>query len=297
LAVERPKPAETPEVMKRRVRTFLKSARERAGLTQRQVATELGYSSSKMIRMEQGLVPVSTDDVVKLMELYGVSDAETQARMADLARGSRAAQPWNDFKDSISATELSYYGNEPSASVIYKYEPTFVPGIFQTAEYAEALLTRLGLSKDEVLQKLELRLARTRILEERARPDMRFIIGEAVLSRPVGSLKVMEAQLRQLRNLATQPGVSLQILPFSVGPHRAMGDAFTIMTFDQEEVPDLLFLQDAGQQSTERDEPKSIRRYLDIFSELSDLACATEDFGDVFDTLVKKQLGIEVPAA
>lgn len=291
LAQRGPRPVETPEVTKRRVRSVLKSAREQAGMTQIAVATALRVSTSKVIRLEQGVVPVSPKDAKTLMELYGRPDLVDE--MVELAVQAKRDHPLSEFKDSVSVTELSYYGNEISASVIYKYEPTFVPGLFQVPEYVEALLSGMGLSKDEILQKLELRSYRTQLLDQDVFPDMRYIIGEAVLCRPVGGSEVMAAQFANLKELARRPGISLQILPFSVGAHRAMGEAFTIMTFDSEDVPDLLYLQDAAQESTERDAPKPIRRYLDIFNELSAAASAPEDFGAVLDEIVTARLGAE----
>jgi hypothetical protein len=53
----------------------------------------------------------------------------------------------------------------------------------------------------------------------------------------------MRAQLEHLLELTGLPNVTLQIVPFSVGPHAAAGGPFTILRFPEPDLPDLVYLE------------------------------------------------------
>src|ERR1700722_8324296 len=121
---------ETVEVKKRRLRVALRDARVGAKMTQKTVADRLVWSVSKVVRLEQGLVPVTPSDVRVLLQLYGVTDTSAIQALVDLAKEARADKGWATFSDVCSQESLELFGNEPVAKVIYKYEPSVVPGMF-----------------------------------------------------------------------------------------------------------------------------------------------------------------------
>src|SRR5690242_15981254 len=65
---------ETPITQQRRLRVELKRARERSGMTQRDVAQALDWSPSKVIRIETGAVIISTSDLMALLPHYGINE-------------------------------------------------------------------------------------------------------------------------------------------------------------------------------------------------------------------------------
>jgi len=66
----------------------LREARRRAGLTQRQVASEMDWSPSKMLRIESGLVGISTTDLQALLNYYRVPD-HRRTELVELVRKNR----------------------------------------------------------------------------------------------------------------------------------------------------------------------------------------------------------------
>src|ERR1700683_4249922 len=104
---ERDTTPETVEVKKRRLRTALREARAKKGMTQRAAADELFWSVSKIVRIEQGTVPVAPSDVRVMVQLYGVAD---EARVSELvglakevregvAKEAREGKGWSIFGD------------------------------------------------------------------------------------------------------------------------------------------------------------------------------------------------------
>ncbi len=285
MAATRNKLSGTPEVMMRRLRVTLRQYREAAGFTQQGAAEALDWSVSKIIRIETGAVGITPVDLRALLAVYKVTDSKLTSELVDLARGSRR-QSWRQYKGVYSPASLALFTNEAVAEVIYKYEPTFIPGLLQTPEYARALLAGLGHDEDEVELMVSARLERQELLERKVRPRLQFVLGEATVSRAVGGRDVMLRQLEHLKELSVLPGIDLNILLFARGAHPRMGGAFTILQFEDKSLDDLLYLENAGGESTSRDDPDLIADYRRDFLTIYKLANQGEDFAKIIDDII-----------
>jgi transcriptional regulator with XRE-family HTH domain len=277
---------ETPEIRKRRLRLALRQARMDAKLTQKAAAEDLVWSISKIVRIEQGTVPVAPTDVRAMLHLYKVTDEAKVDGLVELAKQAREDKGWAAFDDILSPATRELVGNEPAAKVIYEYEPAVVPGLFQTQDYTRSLLRVLGESETNVERRLEVRTKRQRLLDESPRPELNFILGEAALVRPVGDKEIMREQIAYLLELNNQPGINLWLLPFSAGAHRGMGSAFTILQFEDPVLSDLLYLENAERVSVCHDEECTIKRFLDLFVELQKMADNSGPFEELVQRIV-----------
>ena len=110
-----------------------------------------------------------------------------------------------------------YIGLEAGATLIRNFEPTVVPGLLQTEDYARMTL-RNGpreLNRDDVERRAQVRMARQRILARDDRPRLWAVIDEAVIRRVVGGPEIMRAQLRHLAEAAEQGTTTIQVVPFT----------------------------------------------------------------------------------
>jgi transcriptional regulator with XRE-family HTH domain len=271
--------------MRRHLTAALRRYREAADLTQEDAAEALYWGTSKIIRIEQGSVGVTPVDLRALLELYKVTDEALVSDLVVLARDSKKL-PWREYKDVYSQASLTLFGYEGAAKFIYKYEPTFIPGLLQTEDYARNLLEGLGHKEEEVDRMVSARLERQKLLDREAHPQLRFILGEAVVERAVGGRGVMRDQLQWLKELAERPGIFLQVMLFAAGAHPRMGGAFTILQFADEKIDDLLYLENAGGTSVSRDDPDLIAEYLQDFLKLQGRASKTGDFARVIDEVL-----------
>jgi len=73
---------------RQRLRSELRNARRKAGLTQRQVASAMDWSASKMLRIEAGAVGISTIDLRALLACYDVRDERRTQELVNLVRGN-----------------------------------------------------------------------------------------------------------------------------------------------------------------------------------------------------------------
>jgi len=76
-------------VVRQKLRTELRNARKRVGLTQKEVAAAMDWSPSKMLRIEAGAVGISTNDLRALLDCYNIDDQRQTDELLNLVRGSR----------------------------------------------------------------------------------------------------------------------------------------------------------------------------------------------------------------
>ncbi|MFK4064576.1 helix-turn-helix domain-containing protein [Streptomyces sp. NPDC029674] len=270
-----------------RLRTELRKARTAAELTQRQVAAKMEWSPSKLIRIEAGEVGISVNDLRPLLDTYGIRDRRKIDELLDLARGSRR-MPYSEYRDLYRKEFLEFLSLESSASIIRHYGALVVPGPLQTEEYARAIMLSYNKSiSDERLERgVEVRLARQDLLTSGGR-ELFYVLDEAVVRRHVGGRGVMRAQLERLAELSTRPGVTIQILPFSIGAHAGIQGPFSHFEFDADEMPDSLYLENPRGDSYTTNAAEETVRYLERFWELEDLAIK-DDVADLLRALAAR---------
>lgn len=259
-------------VQQRRLARILRSLREGAGLTIEQVAKELELSPSTISRMETAQVGVRPRDVKALLELYEVT-AVRHAELLELARKSRQQPWWYEYREIPAASVVGY---EFDASSVRQYVTMVLPGLFQTREYAAEVLRsiRPDAPAREIEQRLELRMHRQELLTQEGAPDLWIILDEATLHRPIGGPAVMRTQLQRLIEVSALPKITLQVLPFSAGPHAGLDGDFTIYSFSDPADPDLVFIENSGGDLYLEDADR-IERYRLIFSHLQTAALNT----------------------
>lgn len=221
----------------------LRRLREAAHVTPERAGYEIRASVSKISRMENGRVPLKPRDVKDLLALYRVAGEGARQEVLALARRANTPPWWTPYGDVIPAWLEPYLGMEAAASVIRSFETRYVPGLFQTEAYARAVTMLGGASQEQVRRRVDMRLKRQDVLSRPDPPLIWVVMDEAALRRPAGGRDVMVGQLRRLMEVASLPHVTLQVVPFSHGCHAAEGSAFTLLRFDEPEIPDTVYIE------------------------------------------------------
>lgn len=257
-----------PSVRARRLARELRRLREATELTGEAAATQLGWSSAKVSRLETARTPITVSDLRKLLNLYGVSDAEAD-RLVDLARTSRERGWWENYVGEAPSEYGTYIGLEADASSISSFTAILVPGLLQTEDYARAMLKSLLLMPPREVERLvEVRRKRQdRIYRADKAPLMlRAVIDESALRRQIGGPDVLRDQLRHLVSTAAElDNVELQVLPYSAGAHPAIDGTFTILNFPRD--PEIVTLEHLDSHLFVEGE-KAVYRYTLVFNEL-----------------------------
>jgi transcriptional regulator with XRE-family HTH domain len=268
-----------PTVQRRRLRVELRRERTEARKTQKQVADDLGWSPSKLLRIENGQVGITKTDLKALLEYYEVNDPEQIKTFTEMAQQGRRQQPWSQYRDVLHPDFMAYLTYEASASLLRQVEPLLVPGLLQTEEYArainEAYAAKVRTERD-VERQTEARILRQSILEREDAPEMFFLLDEAVVRRwggnSPGNPKIMVPQLKRLQEINEHPRFSIQILPFRHGFHFGMQGSFTMLEFPDPEDDELLFLENRTTSVSTRDSTDMIANYKEQFYRLESAA-------------------------
>ncbi|GAA4102225.1 helix-turn-helix transcriptional regulator [Nonomuraea soli] len=182
---------------------YLSECRNLAGKRQKELASLLGWSVSKISMVERGERP--TD--------------EEFARKADAALGAGGAllRRWRETIEHASrwpAWLAQLAEIEQQAATLKYWQPMIVPGMLQIPEYARAVFRgKPGSTAEDVERNLAARLERQSILHRDDGPTIWVILDEVVLIRPVGSEAVMAEQMTRLAELDEHPRINVRVLP------------------------------------------------------------------------------------
>lgn len=280
-----------PTFLRHQLRVRLRRSRIDTGLAQREVARELGWSESKLLRIENGQVGISRTDLLALLTLYGVIDRDEIAALTTMARDSRHL-PWGDYRDVLHPEYLVYLRYEGAASRLRTFQPQAIPGLLQTEEYARRLIEAFAppdTCSETIDRQVAARMARKVLLERNGGPQLSFVIDEPAVRRSVGPSgadgeRVLQEQLQHLKELATRPAITIQILPFSHNFQAGMNGSFVLLELALSGEK-LLYLEGTRSSSAVKDDTDQIARFERIFDGLSEAATAPDELATALDKL------------
>jgi transcriptional regulator with XRE-family HTH domain len=234
-----------PAVQGRRLRTELRKARLAAGLTQDQAAGEMDSSPSKIIRIENGSVKVSTNDLKAFLNIYRIADEDRREEFLALARGAKARSWWSQYRHVAPKDLLEFIEEESIAAAMISFQPLLVPGLLQTEGYARASIRSLDprLTTEQAEARVELRMRRQELLVRPDPPELHFILGEAVIRAVVGGHDVMRPQIRSLMDMPRKRDLTIRVVPFGAGIHFGMLTPFVVFEFPDESGQGVLYLE------------------------------------------------------
>lgn len=261
-------PRQSPTLRRRRLGTELKRIRERESLTVLHVAGVLGWSTTKLSRIEAGVGDLpQLKNVEALLDHYGIHGYERDNAIS-LTRQARARGWWHPHKGALDAGTYTYLGLEDEASILRLYESQSVPALLQTPAYAAALVRgqQPGISAEDLEVQMYVRSRRQELLL--ADPPLEFwtIVDEAALRRTVGGPQVMRDQLAYLTQMSAHRYVHIQVLPFSAGAHAGVAP-FAILDFAESVDPEVVYLRTVAR-SLWVEDPADVVKFRLAFEEL-----------------------------
>jgi transcriptional regulator with XRE-family HTH domain len=223
----------------------LRRLREGAGISREAAGKAIRASHSKISRLELGRTSFKQRDVADLLTLYGVTDETDRQTMLELAEQASEPGWWHGYDDVLPGWFETYLGLEQAASLVRNYAVQFIPDLLQTEEYARAAIRLRNHDdhEDEIERRVALRMRRQQILHRPSSAQLWTVIDETALSRPIGGRAAMRAQLAHIIEIAEQPNIRVQILPFSTGGHPAAGGPIAFLRFPEDDLPDIVYLE------------------------------------------------------
>ena len=277
--------AGTPVAQLRRLRGVLRQQRETTGLTQREVADALDWSLSKLIRIEKGPVGISVTDLKALLLQYQITDADRVNELVDMARGARQPAWWDDYRDMAPPQFIRFLGLESSAIRLRQFQILVVPGLLQTPDYARTLIVPAEPVPGRVDRWVQARMNRQKLIGPDG-PEMFFVLDESVLQRSIGGPEVMRGQLLRLLELADQPNVTIQVVPFSAGMHEGMRSSFEIFQMSDAENDFAVLIEQPYQDTLIDETSDEVLEYVNIFMELEKVALSPDDSAQLIERVL-----------
>jgi transcriptional regulator with XRE-family HTH domain len=275
-----------PTVLRRQLGAELRRLRDGARRTVADAAGQLGWSESKLSRIETAHSGIRRADLDLLLGIYDVSEVERE-RLYALAGQARQRAWWEAYGDSLASSYETFIGFEAEATGIYSYETLVIPGLLQTAEYARAV-TQIEHAEDPDLvgQRVAVRMARQAILTREPPPKFWAILDEATLRRPIGGPDVMRRQLLRLVEASEMSMVTIQVLPFDVGAHRGLTGSFVVLEFVGASEHPLVYCEGMTG-GVIRSKPEELREYWMSFESLRSKALSPKDSVDFITAVAR----------
>jgi len=220
----------SPTARQRELGTRLRGLRNEHNLTVEDVAEKLLCSATKISRLETGARRPSLRDVRDSCAIYEV-DASTSAELMSLAKEARAAGWWTQY-DDLNLDPL--IGLEDAATTITCYSMFYMPGLLQTQEYAQGIISIVAPKMDPhvVQQRVDARLRRQQLLSRDSGPQYNVLLDENVIRRGVGDPELIAAQLEKVLETIDAGRAVVQVIPFSAGAYATADGYFVLLEFE-----------------------------------------------------------------
>jgi len=241
-------------------------------LHQSDVARGLGWSLSKVQRIEAGEVTVSGTDLRALIDLYGGFAAEEIEELVEVARIARRQRWWTaaEYRQHLTPGLVQLLGFESEATAIRAFQPVLIPGVLQTAAVADHILSEDGaLSPEDRKVRHDVRmLRRQQVIEREDPPAYYLVIDESVLLRDVGGIRLGAEQLEALATAVALPSVHVRVLPLDRGAIVGMLGPFMIIDLNEDDEGDAVVYRESWIDDAVLHDTKLVRSHRDYFEKL-----------------------------
>ncbi|MFD8257770.1 Scr1 family TA system antitoxin-like transcriptional regulator [Streptomyces griseoluteus] len=263
----------------RMVAAFAKARREQMGLTQEELGAAIGYTASAISAMETCAQPASDKMLMELERVLGDGMG-----IFEMARKFV-------LLDKYPAQFQDFALMEAEAVTLSSYQTYVIDGLFQTPEYARALIGgNFPKPTDAKLEELvEARIARRSLFDREPPAMIEVILDETVLKRPFGSWEVHSAQLHSLAEDAERDHVSVQIVTQDRGLKGShAGAAGNMVLVETREHHHVVYLE-SQEQSQLVSDPATVAQLSHRYAKIRTQALSPEDSV----SLIRKSAGEE----
>jgi transcriptional regulator with XRE-family HTH domain len=210
----------------------LRELRTEAGLEGKNIASRLGWQTSKVSRLQNGKQTPTRADLTAWANAVGRPEAEPE--LHGLLAGLDMKQRHRSWRRQLAGghrgrQEIAVRQTE-NTTLTRGLEVSRIPGLFQTPEYARVIFDSNAEFRGippTTEAAVETRMRRQEALYDPEK-TFRFLVCEAALYHRSCPVEVMAEQLDRLYNLVGQRRIELGILPFGTQLRRTAPHAFWI---------------------------------------------------------------------
>ncbi|MFD3586349.1 helix-turn-helix domain-containing protein [Streptomyces sp. NPDC058683] len=206
--------SEVLEMVGRHVRRW----RERAGLTQAELGSAIGYTEHQVSAVERGRRIPKPAFLDRADEVVGA-----EGMLAEFREDVEKVQYPKKVRDLARL--------EAEAVELGAYAGAVIHGLLQTKAYAEVLyrMHRPMLDEEVIERNVAARMARQEIFKRRPAPYLSFVQEEVTLRRLIGGRMVMRDQLQRLLDIGKLRNVEIQVMPTLLEDHAGLPGSFLLL--------------------------------------------------------------------
>jgi len=272
---------ESPSARERRLARELRDLREAGPMHGKDVAVRLGWSASKVSRIETGRIGITADDLDRLLELYAVPEAQA-GFLRRLAPSARPKGWWDAYAETLSPGYANLIRLEAGSRALRCYGALVPHALLQSPDFLRQVIlsTWETPSQVEIDRRMQVCRRRQDVLDAGS-PDgplgFHAVLDESVLRRtPVapgqdGGAAVLRGQLEWLAVASARPNVTLQVLPFAAGLPPVTAGSFSVLESRATGTPDVVYLENKTRVFY-LDSAAEVQRYEQAFDLLSRMA-------------------------
>ena len=272
---------DSPSVRERRLARELRLLRAAVPLHGKDVAERLGWSASKVSRIETGHIGISPEDLEVLIALYDVPDDQATF-LRRLAPSARPRGWWDAYADTLSSGYANLIRLEAGSRALRCYGALVPHALLQTPEYLQQVIlsTWERPSQAEIDRRMQVCRRRQDVLDaptEDGPMEFQAVLDESVLRRTAAAVgqdsgtAVLRGQLEWLATVAQRPNVTIQVLPFDAGLPPVTAGSFSVLESRATRAPDVVYLENKTRVFF-IDAEAEVHRYTQAFDLLSDMA-------------------------
>ncbi|MGW4088685.1 helix-turn-helix domain-containing protein [Nocardia sp. NPDC004750] len=213
----------------------LRELRLDAGISGTELARRAGWHQTKVSKIEYGKTK-PTDDDIHVWCAHTGNENQVPDLIATLRNIEAAWLEWRRVLGTgTKRRQQAAIKLESETEVMRVYHPFLVPGLLQTAEYAEGVLrsvVEFQQVPNDIDEGVSKRMERQQVLYRRDH-RFHFVVAEQALRTTVGNDQTMIGQLDRLLAVIGMPRVVLGIVPTDA-PYRVSMTNFSI--FDKNRV-------------------------------------------------------------
>ncbi len=211
-----------------------------------QVAIEARCSRQTVSRLFTGDNLPRFHLFTSLLAVLGVNGADRD-RALELWEIADADTVTIEHANDLPPTYMRFRMDEREAVRERTLDTVIIPGLLQTAAYAEAMSLanreRWKADWDAEVGVAE-RRDRQALLTRSERPlVLHALLDEVTLHRKIGGPKVLLEQLDHLIEMSRQPNITIQIVPFVAGAYGAMSGPLCLFSFPEEDERDAAYVE------------------------------------------------------
>lgn len=252
----------------------LRALREDKGVSTRQLAARLGWTQSKVTRIDRGVTlpkPGEVEDWTRAL----TAPADERRRLVALAE--QAGIQLTEWKREVAPGRRKLQAEigamESAASVVRLFGMDVIPGLAQTGPYAEVMF-RLSQhqapDEEDIAAVVDARIARQTVLDNPGK-TFKLLCTETAFRRNLLNRNAMLEQVERVLEIAKRPNVEFGVIPFAARERIHTYHAFAVIGDPKRDDSAIVLVETVTRGLTIRAE-EEVASYIDHFDHLAKAA-------------------------